>query len=127
MIKQLNSDESNLLYKARRGALEDYQQANVDFYPYETHALVACHESICTLPAHAISHSLIVERADVASAYLYGHMNFDVFVKQPLPSSKKKVAYLGHICKLNISMYGIKPARKIWGSLLANYILARNF
>lgn len=87
---------------------------------------VASHKEIRLLLAIASSEILIVEGGDVSNAYLYGKIDIPVVIEQPTDSSGKE-AVPGHVCELLQSMYGIKQAGEIWGSLLCEPLLNWGF
>lgn len=116
-LKHLDHNGRDVLHKARCCVRGDYQVEDVDFDPSGTHAPVASHEAVRILFAHAASNDLIVEGGDVANAYLYGKIDCHVYIEQPTDSTGKEHAP-GHVCVLMKSMYGIRQAGRIWGSLL---------
>lgn len=102
------------------------QEARIDYDPDATYAPVASHESIPLLFAIAARDGLIVEGGDVSNAYLYGEIDVEVLIEQPTDSSGRE-AQPGKICRLLKSMYGLKQAGNIWGSLLCGTLLNWNF
>jgi len=125
-IKPLDTFGRECLHKARCCVRGDLQDPAVDFDPSSLYAPVASHESIRLLFAIAARDNLIVEGGDVANAYLYGKIDFPVLMEQPTNSSCKE-AMPGHVCELLQSMYGLRQAGKIWGSLLCQTLLGWKF
>ena len=58
----------------------------------------------------------------MANAYLYGDMDFEVIMEQPTNSSGKE-AMPNYLYLLQKSMYGLKQAGRIWGSMVAKKFL----
>lgn len=78
------------------------------------------------LLAAAAAEDLIMEGGDVCNAYLYGDIDMEVIIEHLMNYSgvyEKPV----FACRLSKSMYGIRQAGQIWGSLLVKTILSWNF
>lgn len=125
-IKPLDATGKTVLYKARCCVRGDYQLAYFDFDPFTTYAPVASHEGIRILLAYAAARRLIVEGGDVSNAYLFGDIDCPVYIEQPTNSTGLKERH-GYVCQLLKSMYGIKQAGRIWGSLLLTTLQRWNF
>ena len=72
--------------------------------------------------AFAANNNLILEEGDVANAYLYGKIDFTIFVEQPTDSSGND-----HVCQLDKSIYGVRQAANIWGSTFLSKIICWGF
>ena len=68
-------------YKARLVAQGYSQIYGLDFY--ETYAPVMDHESYRYLITLSISHSFQMHLIDIVTAYLYGHLNEEIYAKIP--------------------------------------------
>ena len=79
-------DESGIVVrnKARLVAQGYSQVEGIDYG--ETYAHVARLESICILLAYATHHNFKLQQMDVKSAFLYGPLKEEVYVKQPRDS-----------------------------------------
>ena len=66
-----------------------------------------------------------VHQLDVTTAFLYGDLSEDIYMKQPegyvIPSSEPKV------CKLKKSLYGLKQAPRVWYYKFQNYLFSLGF
>ena len=117
--KPLDAEGKTFLPKARCVARGDLQEAYIDFNPDALYAPVAAHESIRIILAYAASHNLIVEGGDISNAYLYGEIDTTIHMDQPTNYSGKE-RKPGHVCKLVKSIYGVKQAGNIWGSVVVH-------
>lgn len=116
-LKKLNTEDTKFLEKARCCVRGDFQAPEVDFDPTAIYAPVASHESIRLILAISAAEDLIVEGGDVDNAYLYGSLDVPIYMEQPSDSSGI-VENPELVCKLLKSMYGLRQAGHIWGSLL---------
>lgn len=125
-IKPIDRIGRKFLYKARSCIRGVYQISAVDFDPYGTYELVACHEATWILLSHAAAHDLILGRWKVANAYLYRKNDWKVFMEQPKDSTIREERP-GFVCRLEKSIYGIRQVEKIWGSSLLENLLKCGF
>lgn len=98
-LKSLDRHGQNVLYKARCCIRDDQQVELVDYNPSGTYAPVASHEAIRILFADASSHNLIVEKGDVSNSYLYGKIDYPVYIEQQTNTSGEE-EMPGHFCML---------------------------
>ena len=61
---------------------------------------------------------------DVKSAFLNGHINEEVFVKQPPSFDDKR--YANHMLKLSKALYGLKQALRVWYERLSTFLIQKN-
>lgn len=125
-LKLLDKHGYKYKCKARCVARGDEQEAGIDFQPESLYAPVATHEGIRLVLAHAASMNLILEGGDVPNAYLFGKLDIPVYMEQPCNSSGMQ-QQPGMICKLERSIYGLRQAGNIWGSLLHNALVEWGF
>jgi hypothetical protein len=109
--------------KARLVAKGYAQVAGLDFE--ETFAPVARQESIRILLAYAAHHSFRLFQMDVKSAFLYGPIKEEVYVKQPPGFEDDR--YLDHVFKLSKTLYGLKQALRAWYKCLRDFLIANAF
>lgn len=114
----MDSKGDKFLHKERCVIRVDQQKAYVDYSPEELYAPVATHEVIRTLLAFVSGTNSIIAGAYISNAYLYGNLDIPIHMQQPTDSSTQQ-DFPGMICKLRKSIYGLKQAGEIWGSLLA--------
>lgn len=67
--------------------------------------------------SYAATNVLEIEGVDVPKSYLFGELDMPVYIEQPSNSSGKKERS-GKICKLQRSIYGLREAGSIRGSML---------
>lgn len=125
-LKPLDNQNKSCLHRARCCARGDMQTPGVDFDPDGLYAPVASHDSIRILLSIAAADGLLVEGADICSAYLYGKLDVPVYMEQPTNSSGVQ-EMPGHVCRLLRSMYGLKQAGNIWCSLFIDTLTEWGF
>jgi hypothetical protein len=99
-------------YKARCVANGKTQQWGVDYF--ETFSPVVKLPSIRILLAWACQSGYISWHFDIKSAYLYGQLDEEVYMKPP--PGYDCPPHL--VCKLQKSIYGLKQAARTWNTLL---------
>lgn len=105
--------------KARRVALGCRQVRGIGYL--EKFAPVIKLTTIRTILASAAAHDLECEQMDVATAFLYGDLNEDIFmdISAGLRSSENE----GMVCKLEKSLYGLKQAPRQWYAKIHDYLV----
>jgi hypothetical protein len=94
-------------YKARlvaRGFSQVYSQ---DYF--ETYALVVCLASIRTQLALAAKYQLEIQQIDVKTAFLYGDLDEEIYIKLSEGYDNDDTL----VCKLIKSTYGLKQAPRV--------------
>nr|GEV58967.1 hypothetical protein [Tanacetum cinerariifolium] len=87
----------------------------------EVFAQVAMIESIRLFLAYASFMGFMVYQMDVKSAFLYGTIDEEVYVCQPLRF--EDLDYLDKVYKVVKALYGLHQAPRAWYETLANYLL----
>ncbi|GJU47884.1 putative ribonuclease H-like domain-containing protein [Tanacetum coccineum] len=109
--------------KARLVAQGHTQEEGIDYD--EVFAPVARIEAIRIFLAYASYMGFMVYQMDVKSAFLYGQIEEEVYVCQPLgfedPDHPNKVY------KVVKALYGLHQAPRAWYDTLANYLLCNGF
>lgn len=74
----------------------------------------------------AAQEGFLIEGGDVSHAYLHGNIDVPIIMEQPTDSSGTQ-RYPGKVCLLKKSMYGLRQAGVIWGSILVDALLTWGF
>ena len=68
---------------------------------------------------------------DVITAYLYGSMDNDIYMKIPkgfkLPEANSTKPCSMYSIKLQWSLYGLKQSRRMWYNRLSEYLLKKGY
>jgi transposase InsO family protein len=97
-------------HKARLVAQGYSQKPGMDFDTNSTFAPVMRLDTFRTITSLAAIHSWKMFQLDVKSAYLNGHLDEEIYMKQP-PGFEDDS---GRVCKLNRALYGLKQAGNVW-------------
>nr|GEU99184.1 putative ribonuclease H-like domain-containing protein [Tanacetum cinerariifolium] len=102
---------------------KDHHEEGIDYE--EVFAPVARIEAIRLFLAYASFMGFMVYQIDVKSALLYGTIDKEVYVCQPL--GFKDPDYPDKVYKVVKALYGLHQARRAWYETLANYLLENGF
>ncbi|KAI3814170.1 hypothetical protein L1987_18917 [Smallanthus sonchifolius] len=118
-------DERGIIVKnkARLVAQGYTQEEGIDYD--EVFAPVARLEAIRIFLAYAASKNFMVYQMDVKSAFLYGTIDEEVYVKQP--PGFVDPAHPNKVLKLDKAFYGLHQAPRAWYETLSGYLLSNNF
>lgn len=83
-LKPMDTEVISSLNKSRCIVRGDLQNPEINYNPHGLYAPVASHDSLRMLLNIAITEHLIVEGGDVSNAYLYGDIDDEVFIEQPV-------------------------------------------
>ncbi|CAB3224317.1 unnamed protein product [Arctia plantaginis] len=117
----MNPDGSIDKYKARLVIRGFSQKKGLDYY--ETFSPVAKTSTIRALLSIAAQENLSLCQFDVSTAFLYGKLKEDIYMKPPEGYSNND----GKVCKLKRSLYGLKQAPRCWNSTITEHILKVGF
>lgn len=110
-------------FKARLVAQGYSQKFGRDFD--QVFAPVAMQSTFRVLLTIASQKKMDVYHVDVKTAYLYGTLEEEIFMRQPpgfvVPGKEACV------CKLNRSIYGLKQAARLWNSTIKDFLIAIDF
>lgn len=110
-------------FKARIVAQGYSQRYGVDFD--EVFAPVTRHATLRTLLALAGRDGLLLRHMDVKTAYLYGDIDEEVYMRQPpgyaVRGQEEKV------CRLRRSIYGLKQSARCWNQKLFGVLKSMGF
>ncbi|GJR02289.1 putative ribonuclease H-like domain-containing protein [Tanacetum coccineum] len=109
--------------KARLVAQGHTQEEGIDYD--EVFAPVARIEAIRLFLAYASFIGFMVYQMDVKSAFLYGQIEEEVYVCQPLGFEDPD--YPDKVNKVMKALYGLHQAPKAWYETLANYLMGNGF
>nr|GFC31125.1 putative ribonuclease H-like domain-containing protein [Tanacetum cinerariifolium] len=99
------------------------QEEEIDYN--EVFAPVARIEAIRLFLAYASFMGFIVYQMDVKSAFLYGTIDEEVYVKQP--PGFQDPAFPAKVYKVEKAMYGLHQAPRAWYGTLSKYLLKNGF
>nr|GEV82956.1 retrovirus-related Pol polyprotein from transposon TNT 1-94 [Tanacetum cinerariifolium] len=109
--------------KARLVAQGHTQEEGINYE--EVFAPVARIEAIRLFLAYASFMGFMVYQMDVKSAFMYGTIEEEVYVCQPL--GFEDLDYLDKVYKVVKALYGLRQAPRAWYETLANYLLENGF
>lgn len=107
-------------YKARLVAKGCSQRPGMDYS--ETFAPVAKMSAVRTLLSIAVHDDLYVHQMDVKTAFLYGLLEEEIYMKLPIDEQGTQ-----KICKLNRTIYGLKQASRSWNTKFNQIITSLGF
>ncbi|CAI7800537.1 unnamed protein product [Closterium sp. NIES-53] len=114
--------EGRLERRKTRLVIKGFQQREgIDFY--EVFAPVAKAAMLRVLLTAAAFCGWKVEQMDVKTAFLYGVVDEEIYMKQPKGSEDGS----GRVCRLNKSIYGVKQAPRCWYARLVEALEALGF
>ncbi|CAI7851520.1 unnamed protein product [Closterium sp. NIES-53] len=119
--KKLGPNGEMERYKARLVA-QGYTQKEGLHYN-ETFAPVAKSATLRTLLALAGALDLEVEQLDVKTAFLYGRLKEEVYMKQPPGFDDDS----DRVCKLKHTIYGLKQSPRAWYTRIDDHLLSLGF
>ena len=121
--KKTKADGSIEQYKARLVAQGFSQKQGLDYD--ETFSPVIRFESFRSLIAVAVQKRLKLHQLDITAAFLNGHLEEEVFMKQPEGFVVERKEDL--VCKLKMSLYGLKQSPRCWNFRLDAHLKGMGF
>jgi hypothetical protein len=121
-------DENNMVvrYKARLVAQGFTQRLGIDFD--ETYSPVMDGITFWYLITLAVNMNLQMKLMDVVTAYLYGSLDTEIYMKVPegikVPKEEERNMYS---VKLKRSLYGLKQSVRMWYNRLSEYLMKKGF
>jgi hypothetical protein len=110
-------------YKARFVAKGFSQIPGRDFN--ETYASVVTHDTLRLFMSTAAAMDMDMTQLDVKTAFLYGHIDEEIYIEQPLgfiiPGRENEV------CRLNKCIYGLKQASRVWNKHFSTFLKSQDF
>lgn len=121
-VFKIKRDQNNnpVKYKSRLVAQGYTQRAGVDYS--EVFAPVARSQTFRTLLSVASARNMIIKQFDVASAFLNGTLEEEIYMR-PAPGSD----FGDKVYKLHKSIYGLKQAARVWNKALDQKMIEIGF
>jgi hypothetical protein len=121
--KKYKSDGSLDKYKDRLVAKGFKQRYGIDYG--DTFSPVVKTATIRFVLSLAVSQGWSLRQLDVSNAFLHGHLEEDVYMKQPPGYEDRN--FPGYVCKLDKALYGLKQAPRAWYSTLSTKLQMLGF
>ncbi|CAK1600987.1 unnamed protein product [Parnassius mnemosyne] len=118
-VFRIKDDPSGPVFKSRLCAKGCGQKRGIDYT--EVYSPTVRYDSIRVLLSEAVQHGLEISQFDVKTAFLYGDVKEDIYMKPPEGLKVES----NQVCKLYRSLYGLKQSPRCWNqkfdSLLKKY------
>ncbi|WJZ84460.1 hypothetical protein VitviT2T_004063 [Vitis vinifera] len=128
-VRKRNENNEIKRYKARLVAQGFSQKPGIDYE--ETYSLVMDAITFHFLICLAVSKGLDMRLMDVITAYLYGSIDNDIYMKIPegfkLPKANSTKPRSMYSIKLQRSLYGLKQSGCMWYNRLSEYLLKEGY
>ena len=119
-VRKRNEKNEIMRYKARLVAQGFSQRPGVDYE--ETYSPVVDAITFRYLISLAVSEGLDMRLMDVVTAYLYGSLDSDIYMKMPKALSRDMSSI-----KLQRSLYGLKQSGRMWYNRLSEFLLKEGY
>jgi hypothetical protein len=126
-VRKRNENNEVVRYKARLVAQGFTQRPGIDFN--ETYSPVMSGITFRYLISLAVQKRLSMQLMDVVTAYLYGSLDSDIYMKVPdgisipNPGANRNM----YCVKLKRSLYGLKQSGRMWYNRLSEYLLQKGY
>jgi len=128
-VRKRNENNEIVRYKARLVAQGFSQKPGIDYE--NTYSPVVDAITLRYLISLAIHKSLEMRLMDVVTAYLYGSLDKDIYMKIPegfkLPEAQKSTSREIYSIKLNRALYGLKQSGRMWYNRLSEYLVKEGY
>lgn len=123
-LKQKRLEDGSVDKKKARLCVGGHKQKyGVDYD--ETFAPVIDFETVRLILSIAAKEKMLVDHVDVIGAFLFSHVDAEIYVEQPKGFEENPDA--DEVCKLLKGLYGIKQGSKLWGNRLSSDLIGRGF
>lgn len=120
-VFKIKDDPSGVKYKARLVVRGFEQRQGIDFH--DTYAPVARLPTIRMILALAVRFDLKIRHLDVTTAFLYGKLDEEVYLKTPDGVDIGENQTL----KLKRSLYGLRQSPKCWNNRFHEFVITLGF
>jgi hypothetical protein len=120
-----NSEGEIIRYKARLVAKGFSQKFGTDYEA--TYSPVMDATTFRFLTGFATHMALHMQMMDVVTAYLYGNLDKDIYMKIPDGVDFNVKDYHRPCVKLKRSLYGLKQSGRMWYQRLSNFLISKGF
>lgn len=128
-VRKRNERNEVVRYKARLVAQGFTQKPGVDYT--ETYSPVVDATTLRFLISLAVTEQLQMQLMDVVTAYLYGSLDTDIYMRIPeglkMPETLKSKPRHMYSIKLKRSLYGLKQSGRMWYNRLSEYLIKEGF
>ncbi|KAI3791818.1 hypothetical protein L2E82_05681 [Cichorium intybus] len=128
-IRKRNEKNEIVRYKARLVAQGFSQRPGIDYE--ETYSPVMDAITFRYLISLAVSENLDMHLMDVVTAYLYGSLDSDIYMKIPegfkMPEALSAKTKQMYSIKLQRSLYGLKQSGRMWYNRLSDYLISKGY
>ena len=124
-VFRVKHDENGQIerFKGRLVAKGFQQKYGIDYV--ETFSPVVRFSSIRALLAFAVSKGMLIHQMDVVTAFLNGHLDEEIYMKQPEGYVKPGTENM--VCHLKKSLYGLKQSSRCWNKAFQDFMLSQQF
>ena len=128
-VRKRNDKNEVARYKARLVAQGFSQKPGVDYE--ETYSPVMDATTFCYLISLTAIEKLEMRLMDVVTAYLYGSLEKDIYMRIPegfrMPKASRTHSRDLYSIKLQRSIYGLKQSGRMWYKRLSEYLLKEQY
>ncbi|KAI3693370.1 hypothetical protein L6452_33205 [Arctium lappa] len=128
-VRKRNEKNEIMRYKARLVAQGFSQRPGIDYE--ETYSPVMDAITFRYLISLAVSKNLEMRLMDVVTAYLYGSLDSDIYMKIPegfkMPEALSTRPKEMYSIKLQRSLYGLKQSGRMWYNRLSDYLISKGY
>jgi hypothetical protein len=128
-VRKRNEKNEIIRYKARLVAQGFSQRPDIDYE--ETYSPVMDAITFRFFISLVVTENLDMRLMDVVTAYLYGSLDNDIYMKIPegykMPEAYNSKSRNMYSIKLQRSLYGLKQSGRMWYNRLSEYLLKEGF
>lgn len=128
-VRKRNEKNEIMRYKARLVAQGFSQRPGIDYE--QTYSPVMDTITFRYLISLTVLQKLEMRLMDVVTAYLYGSLDSDIYMKIPegfkMPAALKSQPKEKYSIKLQRSLYGLKQSGRMWYNRLSEYLLKKGY